>query len=475
VNDEAQYYNKQGLQLFHADRLEEAVDFFTKAIDLDPEFSEAYLNRGEVYQQLDRIVEGNTDIQKAKELKSGKLRNSKKSASGPVQKVNMKNVDSIYDAVFPEDSDSDDNALQFDDDLYAYVFSDDYIEDDTVWDNLIHDNAETLGFPAIIKFHGGDREEVSGLLLFQPTNNDITITQGEGGTKRVIPLEQICCIRMAEMPPEIVKPQDPSCQIEVIETVDGNIYHESIHPEQDIDNLLLGFSTKEDTRFKYTLIPKKNIKKRRQQRYLGDILLEKRYIAGDILKRALEEHQQMKNMKLGKIIAQKANILYSSVEVEIQNAYDNNIRGLKTGEILLAAGLVNEEQILDALEYQETIQNQKIGQFLIEKGIIQEKEVYIALAEKFRIPFVDLRKQKVSKKLLTFIPIEVVLQHKVMPLSFKDGVLVVATLHPDTSMLCEFVLKQAKCQEVQFVLAQPSHLKNVINVLYKKERRADKR
>ena len=468
LDKEAQYYNKQGLQLLNTDRLEEAVEFFTKAIELDPEFSEAYLNRGEVYQLLDRIVESNTDIQKAKELKSGKLRNSRKSASGPIKTMNMKNVDNIYDAIFSEGSDSDDNALQFDDDLYDYVFSDDSIENDTVWDNLIHDNAETLGFPAIIEFHGGDREEVSGLLLFKPTNNDITITQGEGGTKRVIPFEQICCVRMAGLPPEIVKPQDHRCQIEVIETVDDNIYYESIHPEQDIDNLLLGFSTKEDTRFKYTLIPKKNIKRRCQQRYLGDILLEKRYIAGDILKRALEEHQQMKSMKLGKIIAQRSNILYSAVELEIKNAYDNNIRGLKTGEILLAAGLVNEEQILEALEYQETIQNQKIGQFLIEKGIIQEKEVYISLAEKFRIPFVDLRKQKVSKKILTFLPIEVVLQHKVMPISFKDGALVVATLHPDTSMLCEFVLKQAKCQEVQFVLAQPSHLKNVINVLYKK-------
>lgn len=467
MNKEAQYYNRQGLQLLHADRLEESIEFFSKAIELDPEFSEAYLNRGEVCLLLDRVVEGNTDIQKAKDIKSGKLSSSKK-PTGPVQKLNMKKVESIYDSVFPEDSNGYENALEFDDDLYDYVFSDDQLEDDTIWDNLIHDETDTRGFPSIIEYHGGEREEVSGALLFQPTHNDITLTLDDGSTKRVVPLEQICCIRMAGIPQDIAKVQDYSCQIEIIETIDGNIYHEAIHPEQDIDNLLLGFSTKEDTRFKYTLIPKKNIQKRCQQRYLGDILVEKRYIAGEIFKRALEEYQQMKSMKLGKIIAQRANILYSSVEQEIKNAYENNIRGLKTGEILLAAGLVNEEQILDALEYQESIQNQKIGQFLIEKGIIQEKEIYLALAEKFRIPFVDLRKQKVTKSTLTALPRDMVIQHQIMPLSLKDGILIVATLQPDTSKLCEFVLKQAKCQEISFVLAQPSHLKNIIHVLYKK-------
>ncbi len=470
LKDEALHYNKQGLQLLHADKLVEAIEFFTKAIEVDPDCAEAYLNRGETYQLMNRIVEGNTDIQKAKDLKSGKLRNSRRSGIGPVQKLDMKNIDSIYDSVFPGDAEDDDNALDFEDDLYDYVFSDDSIDDDTAWENLIHDNTETIGFPAILEHHGGEREEVSGVLFFQPTQNELTITESDGNTTRTVPVEQFCCIRTAGLPPEIIKTNDASCHIEIIETLDGNLFYECIHPEQEVDNLLIGFSTKADTRFKYTLIPKINIKKRCQQRYLGDILLEKRFIASDILKSALEEHQQMKNMKLGKIIAQRANILYSAVENEILNAYNNNIRGLKTGEILLAAGLVDEEQILDAIEYQETIQKQKIGQFLIEKGIIQEHEVFNALAEKFRIPFVDLRKQKVSKKILSLLPREFVMQHKVMPITFNDGELTLATLNPDTSTLCEIVLKQTKCKKVHFVLTQPTHLKNVINILYQDAR-----
>ena len=254
-----------------------------------------------------------------------------------------------------------------------------------------------------------------------------------------------------------------------METVDGNIYHESIHPDQDLKNVLFGFSTKDDTRFQYTLIPRNNIKKRYQRRFLGEILVEKRFIASDVFTHALEEHKQLKNMKFGKIIAQQARILYSAVEVEIQKAYDANKKGIKIGEILLDAGLVTEEQVLDALDYQERLQTQKIGQFLLEKGILQEREVYMALAEKFRIPFIDLRKQKVSKKILTVFSRDLVMKLKVLPIAIKKGSLVVATVLPDPSSICEIVLKYSPLKDVEFVLVQPTHIKNVLRVLYQKQ------
>ena len=110
----------------------------------------------------------------------------------------------------------------------------------------------------------------------------------------------------------------------------------------------------------------------------------------------------------------------------------------------------------------------RIGEFLIEKGIIQEKEVYMALAEKFRTPFVDLRKQKVSKKVLTYLPRDFVLKHEVLPISVEDGIITVATMQPGITSMCETILKISKCQNVRCVLAQPTHLRNIINLLYKK-------
>jgi type IV pilus assembly protein PilB len=109
----------------------------------------------------------------------------------------------------------------------------------------------------------------------------------------------------------------------------------------------------------------------------------------------------------------------------------------------------------------------KIGQFLVEKGILQESEVYISLAEKFRIPFIDLRKIKVNKKILSLLPRDTVLDYNVMPMALKGSALVVATLLPDPSSICEDILKHSRIPDIQFVLAQPTHLKNVINLLYK--------
>ncbi len=459
--EEARHFHRQGLKLLHTERYTEAVEFFTRAIELDPEYSDAYQNRGELYKLMGRLIEGNTDIETAKALRSGRL--SCRPVRKDIPKLNMDDIESIYDSIPGGDNEG---SLEFDDNIYDYVFSDDSLETEEVWDGLIHDDTETRGFPAILEFLGGAREEVSGALLFQPTSEDLTITREDGSIDRIVYLAQLTRIRFAGMPPEYHKEMDSSCHIEIIETSDGNIYHEAIHPEQDMNNILLGFSTKEQSRFKFSLLPLVNIRKRRQERYLGDILLEKRFIAGEVLKNALEEHQQMKKMKFGKIIAKKAQILYSAVEVELKKAYDANMQGLKIGEILLAAGLVNEDQVLEALQYQERLQNRKIGQFLIEKGIIQEREVYLALAEKFRIPFVDLRKVKVNKTVLSLLPREVVLKLKVMPISVKGSSLIVATMRPDPLPLRDMVLKNCRFSDVRFVLVQPSHLKNIINMLY---------
>lgn len=258
--------------------------------------------------------------------------------------------------------------------------------------------------------------------------------------------------------------------MEVIETIDGNIYHELIHPEQNQKNVLFGFSTKEDTRFKYTLIPIINIKKRFQRRHLGQILLEKDLITDDVLKNALNEHNELKKIKFGKILAEKANLLESAVESEIQKAYTETKGKYKIGEILLNAGLVNEKQIQQALEYQKRLHNRKLGSFLIEKGILQEKDVCNALSEKFRIPFVDLRHQKGSKKVLSMLPRELILKLNVLPLAVKDNSLVVATLLPDPAPICEVILKHTSVKDVQFVLAQPSHLRNVIKVLFQQKK-----
>ena len=451
------------METLNTEKLSDALELFSKAIELDPHYSEAYHSSGEVFVRLGRRDEADADIQKAKSLKSDKGRNKNHKV---VKNINLNNIENVY-----EDLTLDaDDELDFEDDLYDYVFSDDTLESDNLLEKVSTPQTTKTGAAAILEYLNGRRQEVPWTYLFEPTEDEITLVHDEGAEPEIVSIEQLSCIRLSRVPSGFARNKDDQCHVEIIETFDGNIFYESIHPVQNQENILFGFSTKKDTRFKYTIIPLHNIKKRSQRRHLGQILLDKKLITNVALQSVLDEHSELKKIKFGRVLAEHAKILYSAVEHEIQKAYEKPDQQLKVGEILLNAGLVNEKQIVSALAYQKRLQNRKLGNFLIEKGILQEKDVYMALAEKFRIPFVDLRHQKGSKKVLSLLPSELIKKLKVLPLSFNNGTLVIATLLPEPLTICEVILKHTLVKDIEFVLAQPSHLKNVINILFQQKK-----
>ncbi|MHB8790739.1 MAG: GspE/PulE/PilB domain-containing protein [Desulfobulbaceae bacterium] len=468
--NEAEGYYRHGMHLLHADRLEEALIFFTRAIGRNARYAEAFRSRGEVLYMLGRVAEADADLLQAKSLQEGAGAETSTKATRKVAKYDLTSVHNLYDDLLAVDDPVGDDTIDFGGGHYDYVFSDDALESDTLLASLTAGQGRQSDFPAILEYLDGRRQEAPISRLFGPGPDEIALTRNDGGAEQIISLEQLSCIRLARVPADFARNQAAGCQVEVIETIDGNIYHESIHPEQVLKNVLYGFSTKKDSRFKYTLIPRSSIRKRFQRRHLGQILLDRNLIAWEVLEQALAEHGELKKVKFGKIIAQEAKILYSAVEFEIQRAYQDNRQGLKIGEILLNAGLVNEEQIKSALEQQERLKTKKLGQFLIEKGILQEREVYMALAEKFRVPFVDLRQQKVTRTILGHLPRELIRKLHVLPLAVREDVLVVATFQPDPGPFCEVVHRYASARNVEFVLVQPSHLKNVIRVLFREQR-----
>ncbi len=469
MNSEAEQCNREGLKLLHAGKHKAAIDFFSKAIALDPTYPDPYHNRGEIQLMLGNVIEGNTDLHKARDLRAGYLKKSGRRRT--VQKFNWQEVDSIYDSVFADDppkSSADNETISFDSEIYDYVFSDDRIETEQLWDALVEGCSENSGCAAVIEFLDGRREEVSRLLLFQPTGGEVSIINMESGkTDRVIPLSEICCIRLAAIPVAHDQTDTKNCKVEIIQTVDGNLFHELIHPDLHVEQGLFAVSTKKETFLPYTFFPRDSIKSRCLQRQLGEILLEKRFISHDALKNALEEHAMRKSMPLGKIIARQEKIHCSAIESALKKAAADGKEGLRIGEILLDAGLVREERVLEALALQKKMQGGKIGEFLVSKGILREQELFISLAEKFRIPFIDLRKQKVPKKILNLLPREIVLKYSVMPIGRKGDALVIASSRPDAFSIRKSLARYLGHKEIQFVLVQPTHLRNVINMLFK--------
>ena len=528
MNKAAKNYNSKGLELVNAGRHDLAIKFFTMAIEEAPDFLEAYKHRGEALIKLNRVAEGEKDILKAEGPKKNSDETIKKHKK-VVEKYNLQEAEDLYGSVLSEDSSDDDDdlfglgdflddndysddaleseqafdaggeqsglddflddndysddalgneqAFDTDDEQFEHdtipqeeKFSDDETEDEQISEETVPGSPETEDSSAILEYIGGLRQEVAHARLFEPMKNTILIIDEETNDEQIIFFEQLTCLQVSGLPAGTSNKQKESCTKEFIETVDGKIYHELVHPEQDLDNLLICFSTDDQTPFSFTLFPKSNIKKRTLDKPLVDILLEKRFISKFMLEKALQEYEQLKSMPLEKIIAQKAHVRLAEIEEVLEQAKHNQMQGLQKEEILLIAGLVNQKEILDAAEQLENIKKLTIGLYLVEKGIVKEQEVYISLAEKHKIPFINLKGRKLSPTALAQLPKSMICTHEILPLAMKDDKLLVATYFIDIKPLREAIVKTAECKDVKFVLSPPSQIRKIINLLFAKRK-----
>ncbi|HVO83422.1 MAG TPA: ATPase, T2SS/T4P/T4SS family [Syntrophobacteria bacterium] len=62
----------------------------------------------------------------------------------------------------------------------------------------------------------------------------------------------------------------------------------------------------------------------------------------------------------------------------------------KVGQLLLAAGLITEDQLVEALDRQKQTKRKHLGKILVEMGLAQEEDICRALATQLNLPFVTL-------------------------------------------------------------------------------------
>ncbi|MAG59102.1 MAG: pilus assembly protein PilB [Planctomycetes bacterium] len=100
------------------------------------------------------------------------------------------------------------------------------------------------------------------------------------------------------------------------------------------------------------------------------------------------------------------------------------------GEILKGASVINEEQLQDGLKYQgET--GLKIGESLVRLGHCRPDDVCRALARQAGMPFVDVRKGRISPEVIAAIPKEVAEEHNVLPVKIQSpGNVILAVTDP---------------------------------------------
>lgn len=101
----------------------------------------------------------------------------------------------------------------------------------------------------------------------------------------------------------------------------------------------------------------------------------------------------------------------------------------KLGDMLKEAGLIDDLQLQSALSHQRTWGG-KLGAILIEMDFVKEEELAKVIADKFRIPYVNLFEPEVSESVIKLIKPEIAKKYHVVPAKKEGGGLTLAMMDP---------------------------------------------
>ncbi len=140
---------------------------------------------------------------------------------------------------------------------------------------------------------------------------------------------------------------------------------------------------------------------------------------------------------------------------------------IRIGDLLLQYGIINEEQLKEALTYQKS-SGKKIGEVLIELGYASKENINEVLEFQLGIPYVDLLEYDVDKNAISAISESLAKRHKLLPIKITDNQIYVAMEDP----LNIFAIDDIRIysgKEVVPMLADEAHLSRSIDIYYGKQ------
>lgn len=138
----------------------------------------------------------------------------------------------------------------------------------------------------------------------------------------------------------------------------------------------------------------------------------------------------------------------------------------KLGEVLIAAGVITQLDLLEALEIQRSDPaHPRLGQVLVSKNMATEGEICRALSGQLRLPFVDLRTVALNHSIVLTIPQHLADRYQAIAVDMRGDELVVAMADP-TNLLAIDDIAATTRRKVKPVVAQPSLISHVIGRYY---------
>lgn len=91
----------------------------------------------------------------------------------------------------------------------------------------------------------------------------------------------------------------------------------------------------------------------------------------------------------------------------------------RLGEILLEAGIINESQLQQALEYQQ-MWGQRLGSALVAKGFLSEEMLMRVLGSTLNMPIVDISRIRVASDVIKIVPQKLAEKYDVVPIALES-------------------------------------------------------
>jgi len=139
------------------------------------------------------------------------------------------------------------------------------------------------------------------------------------------------------------------------------------------------------------------------------------------------------------------------------------------GEIFLRLGLINVDQLNQAIEKQKLLKRQEsLGDVLVNMGFITDKDRVRGLGEQWGVPFVDVAEIEVDSSLVKLVAQNAARKLKVLPVAKKNGRLILAMKNP----LDIFAIDEVRLMtglDVEPAIAPEEDIVNAIGRLYRSQ------
>jgi type IV pilus assembly protein PilB len=133
--------------------------------------------------------------------------------------------------------------------------------------------------------------------------------------------------------------------------------------------------------------------------------------------------------------------------------------GKKIGDILVEDKIISELQLKEVIRAKKFFPDKSIGEIIAIRGYASEEVVYSIIADKTLYTFINLDGVAPADQARNILPDAKAIEFEVMPISFEDGILTIATSHAGDLMQMDSINFYLNNLPTKFVVATPSAIR----------------